>query len=110
MRNPDFILKNDDFTIKQKPEFDTFQQAAPQIEAAPAPAQQAAPPRQAPQQQLRPPAPMLKYYYDDSGFDRALEKMRGGRKLQYKCQVLFESSIENAEIMWNFPWKMMILC
>ena len=31
-------------------------------------------------------------------------------ELQYKCRILFQFSIENAEIMWNFPWKMMILC
>jgi hypothetical protein len=63
----------------QKPAFDTFEQAAPRLEVAPAPAPVAAPPRQAPPQpQVRPPAPMLKYYFDDGAFERALQKMRGG--------------------------------
>jgi hypothetical protein len=46
--------------------------APPRVEAAP---------RQAPVQQAeKPPAPMLKYYYDDQGFDRAVQRMRGGMR------------------------------
>ena len=41
---------------------------------APAPAQ--APARQA----EKPPAPMLKHYFDDGGFGRAMQRMRGGMR------------------------------
>lgn len=61
-------------------EMDAAPQPAPQPALrAPEPAPAQAPPRQAPPQQAeKPPAPMLKHYFDDGGFGRALQRMRGG--------------------------------
>ena len=47
----------------------------------------------------------LKWWILQAGLDSVAQYC----ELQYKCQGFVESSIENAEIMENCPWEMMIL-
>ena len=60
--------------------------ARPAPQPAPQPARQEPPPQPVPQpsprvaQPEKPPAPMLKHYFDDHGFDRAMQRMRGGMR------------------------------